>query len=165
MRAVFGALFAISFAAASLGGGSAARSQTVTAESVDTILSMAQSFGPAELNTSTSGRPLIRGEMEGVTYVILFYGAECVASGAGCSSIQFGAIWEAGADPSPVGPDLPRVNEWNRAQRFGGAYIETDGRVILKMEVNLDFGIDRRTLEDTFAWWRIALREFPAFYF
>lgn len=139
-----------------------ARAETVYATDVQKILQLAQSVGSAELTQGNDGRPMIQARMEDVTYLILFYG--CTGD-RNCTDIQFGALWDAKADPSPTGPDLQRANQWNREKRFGNAYIDTDGTVIIKMEVNLEFGADRRTLEGAFEWWRLALREFPKFYF
>jgi hypothetical protein len=37
-------------------------------------------------------------------------------------------------------PSLELINEWNRAQRFGRAYLDTENDPILEMDVDLDDG-------------------------
>ncbi len=142
---------------------SSAQAETIYARDIDKILQIAGSYGPAELVDQSAAAPIIRGEMDGVVYLITFYG--CAEVGQSCTDVQFAALWDAGADLSPTGPDLPRVNEWNRDRRFGNAYIDVDGVVILKMEMNIEHGAERGTVVSTFEWWRLALRNFSTFYF
>lgn len=80
-----------------------------------------------------------------------FYGC---AKGRECDDIQFSAGWS--------GPkvSLEKINEWNRDKRFGKAYIDSDGDPRLEMEVNLDYGVSAKNLEDSFNWWSKALKEF-----
>lgn len=145
-----------------MGAAPRAEAEMITARDVDKILAIAQTFGSAEMMSNPGERPQIRGRMEGVTYLILFYG--CRNDGSDCTDIQFGAIWEAGS-PGNRAADIARANQWNTEKRFGNAYVDTDGVVIIKMEANIEYGVERRTLEDTFDWWRIAMREFPPFMF
>ena len=140
----------------------AAQAETIYARDVDKILAIAQSYGSAELTTGNDGRPMIQARMENVTYLVLFYGCR---NGKDCTDIQFGALWDAKANPSKGSQDLVRANQWNTEKRFGNAYIDTDGTVIIKMEVNIEYGAERRTVEGAFDWWRLALQQFPEFYF
>ncbi|MCI4664149.1 MAG: YbjN domain-containing protein [Neomegalonema sp.] len=141
-----------------------ARAETVYARDLSKIVRIAQRFGPAKQFKSKQGWPLIRGRIEGVAYVALFYG--CERDGR-CTDFDLAARWNAKADPRPTGRDLPRVNEWNRGETFssGVAYIEPNGAVTLRMSINLEFGADRRTVEAVFEKWRLALRRFPHFFF
>ena len=39
-------------------------------------------------------------------------------------------------------------------------YLDTDGDMILKLAVNIEYGVSSKNLEDSFMWWQIALRNF-----
>ena len=158
LRALFGIAFSAALLLTSVPH---AKAEMLTGRDVDKILAIAQSFGTAELTPDSENRPLIRGQMEGVSYLILFYGCR---NGKDCTNIQFGAAWEPGP-ASQRDQDVALANQWNTEKRFGNAYVDTDGAVIIKMEVNMEYGVERRTMEDTFDWWRIAVQEFPKFFF
>jgi hypothetical protein len=49
------------------------------------------------------------------------------------------------------------VNRWNRDYRFGKAYVDAEGDVILEWDVNLWGGVSPANLDDTFDWWRTVL--------
>ncbi len=137
-----------------------AAAELITARDIDKVLEIAQRFGPAELLQASDSAPLIRGEIDGVTYLVLFYGCE---EAGGCINIQFGAAWEPLAGAS-IAQSIARANEWNAQKRFANAYVDTDGAALIKMEANLEFGVERATLEDVFATWRTVLVEFPPFF-
>lgn len=112
---------------------------------------IARGFGSAELDKDSQGDPRITGRIEGTKYGIYFYG--CV-KGADCDDIQFSASWS--------GPkvSLEKINDWNRTKRFGKAYLDKDGDPNLEMEVNLDYGVSAKNIEDSFNWWTKALKEY-----
>jgi hypothetical protein len=117
----------------------------VTADDPEKILDIARGFGSAELESDEDGAPVIRGRMDGRRYSVYFYGCE---DGTGCSTIQFWTWVEAPLDP------LGSVNSWNRDFRFGKAYVDGEGDIILEWDVNLWGGVTPRNLDDTFDWWR-----------
>ena len=104
------------------------------------------------METDSRGFPMIVGTIDGLHYRVFFYG--CTKGATGCDSIQLMATWPAGT------MSLEQVNEWNRTKRFGKAYLRTDGSVALEMQINLDGGVARSNLTDTFDWWRIGMSEF-----
>ena len=124
---------------------------TVDAKNIDEILSIARGFGDAQIDKDSGGDPMIRGRIEGVSYRVFFYGC---TQNRDCRNIQFYAGWDA------EGITVERLNEWNRNKRFGGAYLDGENDPILEMDVNLDYGVTRKNLEDTFDWWRVILGEF-----
>lgn len=115
------------------------------------ILEMAKGFGSATLERDESGDPKIRGRMEGVAYAIYFYSCE---KGERCRSIQFAAGW------ADVKPSLVQINQWNVENRFGSAYLDDDKDANVQMDVNLDFGVSAKNLEDTMDLWRTVLMDF-----
>jgi hypothetical protein len=117
----------------------------VTAEDPEKILEIARGFGSAELERDDDGAPVIRGRMEGRRYSVFFYGC---TDGKDCSTIQF---WTFA--PAPGNP-LDAVNVWNREYRFGKAYIDNVGDIVIEWDVNLWGGVTAKNLDDTFDWWR-----------
>jgi Putative bacterial sensory transduction regulator len=128
----------------------------VTADNPEKILEIARGFGSAEMETDSDGSPRIRARMDGTLYTVFFYGCE---DGKDCTTIQFWMFTDAPPNALVV------VNDWNRDRRFGKAYIDKDGDVVIEMDVNLLGGVSAKNLDDTFDWWRIVLErageEFP----
>jgi hypothetical protein len=135
----------------SAGSSPAFAEELVDATMPERIYEIARGFGSAELGKDSQGDPRIIGRVDGTKYGVYFYGC---AKGRECDDIQFSAGWS--------GPkvSLEKINEWNRDKRFGKAYIDSDGDPRLEMEVNLDYGVSAKNLEDSFNWWSKALKEF-----
>ena len=117
------------------------------------VLEIAKGYGSASLETYGEGKLKVDARMEGRRYGIYFYGC---TSGRQCSSLQFS--W--GIDKKGV--PLAKINEWNRDKRFVKAYLDSEGDLMLEMDVNVAYGLTRKNLDDTFDWWRLGLKEFYA---
>ena len=126
--------------------------QLITGDPPEAVLTVAQAWGDAHLETDNQGDPMLVGTIEGIRYVGFFYG--CGKGGTGCRSLELRASWTVDY------VSLEHINEWNSTTRFGKAYIASDGDVVLEMEVNLDYGVTRDNLDDTFDWWRIGMTEY-----
>lgn len=144
MRHVFAA------AAIALSLAAPAHAQMMLGNSPQDIMGVAQTVGPAQLETSNNGQPLLTGSIEGNNYGILMYGCE---DGA-CDSLQFFARFTTDRN------GLTLLNQWNEDQRFGAAYVTRSGNVILHWSVNIDFGITRQNFVDSLDIWRLTLAEF-----
>lgn len=107
----------------------------------DLILDVAKGFGSAELTEDSSGDPMIRGRMQGLKYVVFFYGCK---DGANCRSIQFSAGY---TDDFAV----ERANEWNLKYRWIRAYAKEGSN--FKMDVDFAGGITKANVEAQFATW------------
>lgn len=107
----------------------------------DLILEVAKGFGSAELTEDSSGDPMIRGRMQGLKYVVFFYGCK---NGANCRSIQFSAGY---TDDFAV----ERANEWNLKYRWIRAYAKEGSN--FKMDVDFAGGITKANVEAQFATW------------
>lgn len=118
------------------------------------VLNIASGWGSALLETDSVGDPMIRGRIEGISYVVYFYGC---TDGADCASIQMRAGWLMDGVP------VSAMNEWNRDRRFGKAYLDGDGDPVIEMNVNLAHGVSARNLDDTFAWYAGVIKEFTQF--
>lgn len=116
------------------------------------ILNIARGFGSADLEKDSQGDPKITGRIEGTRYTIFFYGC---TNNRDCDDIQFYAAWNGNNKFTQA-----QMNEWNRTKRYGKAYLDRDNDPVLEMVVNIDYGVSRRNLEDSFNWWKVALRGF-----
>lgn len=136
-------------------GLSSAGAQTVTlvdATRPESVLEIAKGFGIATLERDMSGDPKITGRIDGKRYSLMFYGCK---QGGECKDIQFIAFW-----PASQSPGLQALNAWHQTKRFGTAYLDKDGDVVLKLPVNVEYGVNPRNLEDSFLWWQVAVRGF-----
>jgi len=115
------------------------------------IIDIARGYGSAELTTDNEGDPKITGRMEGISYRIYFYGC---SNGRNCDSIQFTTGWVSD------NVSLYDINEWNRVKRFGRVYLDHEDDPMVEMNVNLDKGVSRGNLDDTFGWWKTAITSF-----
>lgn len=134
-----------------LGPGTAA-ADLIGADDLAKITRMAQGYGSASLTADSSGDPMIDGEIDGIVYVVRFYGC---TDGMGCSEIQFRAVW-TGNDRF----DFADMNEWNRTRRFGKAYLDGRNDPVIEMLVNLHAGVSPQNLADSFEWWHLVLQGF-----
>lgn len=130
-------------------------SDLIYGDSVDAIVQIAAGWGSASRDVDSYGDPMVRGRINGIGYSIYFYG--CSEKGIECSSIQFyaGFLDYTGG--------LERLNQWNLDNRFGKAYLFNDGTVGVSLNVNLDGGVTRANLDDTFGFWDLVIRDFPDF--
>lgn len=114
------------------------------------ILEIARGFGSAELGTANSGAPRLTGRIEGVPYSVAFL--NCDDDNANCATLNFYTFFDAPLDA------LVALNAWNRDVRFGKAYIDSEGDLIVEMDMNLWGGVTHKNIDDTFDWWRLVLR-------
>ncbi len=129
----------------------AAQSGAIDGGDPAAILNVASGFGMANLETDSQGDPMIVGRVDGVRYALYFYGCK---GGADCTSLQFYAGWNAPGVP------MDRVNQWNYENRFGRGHIDPDGDPVVRMDVNVDYGVSQRNFEDTFDYWRLVVTNF-----
>ena len=118
----------------------------------DALHEIALGYGTAELGRDSSGDPMIQGRLRGVKYAIFFFG--CDGQGAECTDILFYAAWGGAQVP------MDRINQWNKTKKFGKAYLDDDGDASIDMSLNLEHGVTRKNLDDTFDWWRVAVEGF-----
>ncbi len=138
------------------GGGPAPESaELIDATDPERLVGIASLYGAASLIDDVHGNPLLQGRIETVTYELYFYGCE---NARDCKNVMFRAVWmENGASPEDV-------MRWNREKRFGKAYIDRRGQLVVEMNVNLDYGVSIENMVDTFDWWRVVLEDFVLFF-
>ncbi|HEX6377253.1 MAG TPA: YbjN domain-containing protein [Allosphingosinicella sp.] len=110
-----------------------AQAQMVTAQDPESVVRALQQGGyAAKLGTDKVGDPMITSGVSGTTFQIFFYNC---TDHKQCATVQFHSGYKVG---TPVG--LERINEWNRSQRFGRAFLDKENDPILEMDVDLDDG-------------------------
>lgn len=124
-------------------------SKLVTVKNSDVILDVAKGYGSAVLEEDDVGDPMITGRLEGHKYLVLWEACDDE-----CSVLRFQAGW------SDTEATVDTVNTWNEESLFGKAFIDDEGDPVVEMTVNLDHGVSRKNLDDTFEWWREVLRSF-----
>ena len=106
-----------------------------------TVLNIAKGFGSARMGKDDNGDPMIYGRVEGVKYVIYFYGCE---DHENCKSLQFSTGYT-----DPLTAD--QANAWNAKYRWVKAY-SGDGSNF-QMDISFAGGITRANLEEQFSNW------------
>ncbi len=126
--------FAIALAALAAATASAPiQAQMVRGQSPSSVASALTATGrTAKPGSDGVGDPMITGAFNGTNYQIFFY--NCTAH-KDCATVQFHSGYHL---PTPV--SLEAINDWNRTQRFGRAYLDKENDPILEMDVDLDDG-------------------------
>jgi hypothetical protein len=100
------------------------------------------------LSRDSVGDPMLSATMDEQAFSLLFYGC---GTGGACDSVQFVAVL------ADARLSFERANAYNRGWRYGRLAVEPDGRVVLKLDVNLDGGVTRSNFADTVLIWRDVL--------
>jgi hypothetical protein len=86
----------------------------------------------AKLGADKVGDPMITSGYSGTTFQIFFYNC---TDHKNCATVTFHSGYDFNT-PLP----LETINEWNRSQRFGRAYLDKENDPILEMDLDLDDG-------------------------
>ncbi|HEX8468049.1 MAG TPA: YbjN domain-containing protein [Allosphingosinicella sp.] len=110
-----------------------AQAQLVSAKKPDSLVKALQAAGySAKLEKDGTGDPMIASAANGHPFRVIFYG--CKAN-KDCATITFAAGYDKKSETS-----LASINEWNRKNRFGRAYLDDEGDPLLSMDIDLDDG-------------------------
>ena len=115
--------------------------EVLTTLDPSTILDLAKGYGSAKLEKDEGGDPMVSGRLQGMKYVIYFYGCD---NHEKCKSLQFSSGY---TDPFTA----DQANEWNKKYRWIKAY-SGDGSNF-KMDVSFIGGITKANLEEQFSTW------------
>jgi len=144
----------IALAAVAAFAAAPAGAQMVRAQDPQSVVSALRSGGyAAKLGTDKVGDPMITSGASGTTFQIFFY--NCTNHRA-CATVQFHAGYDLKSSPG-----LESINEWNRSQRFGRAYLDKEGDPIVEMDIDLDDGgLSRALFIDNMEFWTSLLAKF-----
>lgn len=110
-----------------------AQAQMVRAQDPASIVHALQEAGyAAKLGTDKVGDPMITSGVSGTSFQVMFYNC---TDHVGCATVSLHVGYDL---KSPV--SLAQINEWNRGQRFGRAYLDKENDPILEMDIDLDDG-------------------------
>jgi hypothetical protein len=128
--------------------------QLVTAQQPPSLVSAMQAAGyAATLETDKVGDPMISSSHEGTKFQIFFYNCEAKKD---CRTVQFHSGYDLKTNPT-----LSTINDWNRGQRFGRAYLDNEMDPILEMDVDLDDGgLSAPLFIDNLEFWTSVLGKF-----
>ena len=128
----------------------------IDGENIQGMLNVLKGFGYASLKNDENGDPEIEARIQGKPYRIIFY--DCNETGL-CSEIVFSAKY-----PLSQENDEKLINEWNRVNRYGTAYIDREKNSLnLTMSVNLTGGVSAENFDNTVDIWRNVVGEFQIF--
>lgn len=114
-------------------GSPAVAEPLVRAQDPQSLVKAMQANGyTAQLTTDQTGDPMIRSGAGGTNFQVFFYNC---TNHRDCATVQFHSGYHLSASPS-----LESINEWNRSQRFGSAYLDKENDPVLNMDVDLDDG-------------------------
>ena len=141
-------------AAAALSAVPAGAAAMVRAQDPQSIVAAMQEAGyTAKLGVDKVGDPMITSGYSGTTFQVLFYNC---TNHKDCATIQFHSGYDMKEKVS-----LEAVNEWNRTQRFGRAFLDKDNDPILEMDLDLDDGgVSPALFVDNLEFWTSVLPKF-----
>ena len=105
--------------------------------------------GSARLERYDDGQQYIVGTINGLNYGLDVYNCD-----PQCADMSFSASFTLD------GVTMERMNEWNRTQRFGTAYLDEEGDAWILWTVNTRFGIPAETFRDDIVWWSSIMDNF-----
>lgn len=133
-----------------------AGAETVAAKDPPSVAAALQAAGfQAKLDKDKGGDPMITSGSSGSRFGVYFYNC---TDNRDCATVQFHASYDAEAGKAP---SLEKINEWNRKQRFGRAYLDSEGDPAVEMDVDLDDGgMSRELFTDNVEFWTTIMAEF-----
>jgi len=131
-----------------------AQPEMVRPQDPQTLVRALQSAGyAATLGADKTGDPMITSGVSGSKFQIFFYNC---TNNRDCATVQFHAGYAVKTKPT-----LESINEWNRMQRFGRAYLDKENDPIVEMDVDLDDGgVSRLLFLDNIEFWDSLLTKF-----
>ena len=131
-----------------------ATTQMVRAQDPQSVVKAMQASGyAAELTTDPTGDPMIRSAAGGTKFQVLFYNC---TDHKDCATVQFHVGYDL-----QTSPPFELLNEWNRTQRFGRAYLDKENDPIVEMDIDLDDGgLSTPLFADNLEFWTSVLGRF-----
>jgi hypothetical protein len=137
--------WALGAAALAVAAGPAA-AQTVDAARPQSVVAAMQSAGyRATLETTKSGKPVIRSAANGSDFSVMF--DDCNEQNSACKSLAFVAWYKA-----KPGWTIQRLNQWNDEKKFLRAYIDKDGDLATDYWVTTVGGLPDANFKDALDW-------------
>ena len=126
------------------------RSAGVTPAEVATLLTEEG----AQVSIQSGEQPVIAADLGGLAFQTLFFNCE----GGRCTELLFIAGFDL-----PDGVTLERINDWNREEFVGRAFIDDESDPFLDHPVTVDGGLGMAAVRENLALWVAALVSFAKF--
>ncbi|WP_339109088.1 YbjN domain-containing protein [Thioclava sp. GXIMD4216] len=122
-----------------------------------TVSAFLEAYGlPVTQGTDDSGDPMLDSRINGTHFSVYFYGCR---GNTNCRTIQFSTGYDL---DQPMSATM--INEWNRNNRFGRAYLDDEGDPFLEMDINLDGdGVNEKNFDVSLDLWKAVTRDFEHF--
>jgi hypothetical protein len=133
MAAAIGALGAAPALAQKNNGPGTNAGYMVRAQDPASVVKALQENGyTATLGVDGVGDPMVTSASNGTNFQVFFYNC---TNHLQCATVQFHSGYHLANNPN-----AEQMNDWNREQRFGRAYLDKERDPILEMDVDLDDG-------------------------
>lgn len=109
----------------------------------------------AEITTDSDGDPMIKSTAEAINFQVYFYNCNGKPR---CKTIQFGSAFDL-----EHGMELGKINDWNRHNRFGRAYLDDENDPFVEMDVDVEHGFSTEALSNNLDTWVAVLPKFRNF--
>lgn len=135
----------------------AAAQTFVTASDPEGVMRAMQEEGYlATMSTDDLGDPKISSKVSESNFSVFFYGCN---NGTSCTSVQFSSGYDL---------DIPvsakRINDWNRENRFGRAFVDDEGDPFIRMDIVLaNEGNSAGSFSYNLDFWRLLIEDFEDF--
>ena len=140
------------FLAISAPGTAFAAENVIAATDAEGFAALVRETGAATVERNADGGTFIATSLDQVPYQIFFL--PCEPAGDSCTELNFYAGFAG------VKPPLDAINEWNRAHRFGRAYLDRDLDAALEMDLGVEGGISPGSFRAALAIWDRTLKAF-----
>jgi hypothetical protein len=147
-------LTVLALAAGALVAAVPAQAELVRAQDPASVVAAMKAGGfTATLGTDSVGDPMISSSTGGTNFQVYFYNC---TDNRDCATVQFHAGFDFD-DP----PSLATINDFNRDQRFAGAYLDKESDPVVEMDVDLDDGgMSQALFIDNLQFWQSVLGKF-----
>jgi hypothetical protein len=131
-----------------------AQAELVRAQDPATVVAAMKAGGfTATLGKDAVGDPMITSNTGGTNFQVYFY--NCTKN-VDCATVQFHAGYDFD-DP----PSLTTIHDYNKDQRFAGAYLDKESDPVVEMDVDLDDGgMSQALFIDNLQFWQSVLGKF-----
>ena len=131
-----------------------AHAQMVRAQDPQSVVYALQQGGyQAKLGVDKVGDPMITSAVSGTSFQVMFYNC---TDHKDCATVQLHSGYSFTNKVS-----LDQINEWNRSQRFGRAYLDKTNDPILEMDIDLDDGgLSMLLFQDNIEFWSSVIVKF-----
>ena len=109
----------------------------------------------AEIGKDDTGDPKVKSATDGTNFTIFFYGCNHTDR---CSSIEFQSGFHL-----PSGFTLAKINDWNKAKRFGRAYIDAENDPYVEMDLDVEHGFLTEGLANNVDTWAAIIPVFKKY--